>query len=168
MVIEGNAHPFSVAQHPTGHQGVEDTRACQGQAEIEPKQPPVLHMLIKLQDMEHRLDFTMYHPVYHEQVSLKHLTRKHNWGETGLKYWCLKMLDKINLIVYQIFKMYSKLRKVYNLHGLMQEPLTTRPLRSAATGRLIHPSAMQRSFARPDCRASPPSLPSGGTISPSP
>lgn len=48
VVIEGNSHAISLAQHLTGHESVEDTSACQRQAEIEAKKPPVLHISVEL------------------------------------------------------------------------------------------------------------------------
>lgn len=52
VVVQSNSHAVSLAQHLTGHQGVEDASAHQGQAEIEAKKPPVLHITVKLQAEE--------------------------------------------------------------------------------------------------------------------
>jgi hypothetical protein len=41
-------------EHLTGHEGVEDCCAHQGHAEVEPKEPPVLHILVKLSREEER------------------------------------------------------------------------------------------------------------------
>lgn len=38
-------------EHLTGHEGVEDCCAHQGHAEVEPKEPPVLHILVKLHEL---------------------------------------------------------------------------------------------------------------------
>lgn len=49
MFTEGNPQaPIPSVEHLTGHEGVEDCCAHQGHAEVESKEPPVLHVLVKL------------------------------------------------------------------------------------------------------------------------
>lgn len=48
MVVECDAHAFFAAEHLTGHETVEDSRADQRETEIEAKQPPVLRFLVEL------------------------------------------------------------------------------------------------------------------------
>lgn len=52
VVVEGDAHSFLATEHFTGHECVEDSRAGQREAEIESKEPPVLHILVELRDKE--------------------------------------------------------------------------------------------------------------------
>ena len=49
VVIECDAHAFFTAKHLTGHKGVEDSCAGQGEAEVEAKQPPIFHILVELE-----------------------------------------------------------------------------------------------------------------------
>lgn len=55
MVVERNAHALLAAEHLAGHERVEDPRAGQREAEVEAKEPPVLHFLIKLQPRKKKL-----------------------------------------------------------------------------------------------------------------
>lgn len=49
VLTEGNSQAaVPSVQHLTGHKGVEDCSAHQGHAEIEPEEPPVLYILVKL------------------------------------------------------------------------------------------------------------------------
>lgn len=48
VVVERDSHALLAAEHLTGHECVEDSRASQREAEVEAKQPPVLYFLIKL------------------------------------------------------------------------------------------------------------------------
>lgn len=48
VVVEGYAHSLPAAEHFARHQGVEDSRAGQGKAEVEAEEPPVLHILVEL------------------------------------------------------------------------------------------------------------------------
>lgn len=41
-------------EHLTGHEGVEDGRAHQGHAEVEPEEPPVFHISVELSGEETR------------------------------------------------------------------------------------------------------------------
>ena len=52
MVVECDAHAFLATEHFAGHERVEDTGAGQRQAEIEAKQPPVLHILVELRGVK--------------------------------------------------------------------------------------------------------------------
>lgn len=52
VVAKGDLHPVLLPQHLAGHQGVEDGRAGQRQAEICAEQPPVLCWFIKLHKKE--------------------------------------------------------------------------------------------------------------------
>lgn len=49
VVVECDAHAFFTAEHLTGHERVEDSRAGQWEAEIEAEQPPVFHILVELE-----------------------------------------------------------------------------------------------------------------------
>lgn len=61
MFAEGNPQAaVPPVEHLTGHEGVEDCCAHQGHAEVEPKEPPVLHILVKLsREKEGRWDVGM-------------------------------------------------------------------------------------------------------------
>lgn len=48
VIVESDTHAFLAAQHFAGHECVEDPSAGQRQAEVESKQPPVLHILVEL------------------------------------------------------------------------------------------------------------------------
>lgn len=50
VVVEGDAHALFAAEHLAGHESVEDKGAGQWEAEVEAKQPPVLHVLVKLHE----------------------------------------------------------------------------------------------------------------------
>lgn len=55
VLAEGNPQAaIPPVEHLTGHEGVEDRRAHQGHAEIEPEEPPVLHVLVKLPGEEEK------------------------------------------------------------------------------------------------------------------
>ena len=49
MLAQGDAEaPVAVVEHLARHQGVEDGRAHQRDAEVEAEQPPVLHVFVVL------------------------------------------------------------------------------------------------------------------------
>lgn len=48
MVVESDPHSVPLAEHLTGHEGIEDARAGQRQAEVEAEEPPVFHLLVEL------------------------------------------------------------------------------------------------------------------------
>lgn len=52
VVIECNAHDFFATEHLTGHECVEDGRTGQREAEVETKQPPVLGLLVQLEQQQ--------------------------------------------------------------------------------------------------------------------
>lgn len=55
MFTEGDSQAaVPSVQHLAGHEGVKDCSAHQGHAEVEPKQPPVLYVLVKLSSEEKR------------------------------------------------------------------------------------------------------------------
>lgn len=55
MFTQSNSQAtISPIQHLASHEGVEDGSAHQGHAEIEPKQPPVLHIFVELGREEKR------------------------------------------------------------------------------------------------------------------
>lgn len=56
VVVQSDPHPVPLAQHLAGHEGVEDARAHQGQAEIEAKKPPVLHIPVELRGKGEQLE----------------------------------------------------------------------------------------------------------------
>ena len=56
MLAQGDAEAtVAVVEHLTGHQCVEDGRAHQRDAEVEAKQPPVLHVFVVLQTKRHNV-----------------------------------------------------------------------------------------------------------------
>ncbi len=52
VVVERDAHAFFATKHLTGHESVEDSCAGQREAEIEAKQPPILHILVELEEQK--------------------------------------------------------------------------------------------------------------------
>lgn len=71
VVVECDSHAFFAAEHLAGHERVEDSCAGQWEAEIEAKQPPVLHILVELEKEKgpHPSKYSVIHKPIHLMFS---------------------------------------------------------------------------------------------------